>query len=398
MQETKMHKRIHDGPLDNEFACDLYREIKKTLWGNKFYSPFSIGTGLSMAASGAKGMTRIDMAMMINVAESNAITDEQYRVTLESLNSVDGCTLKIANSIIVNSSKDSEFVIDGGYRSRIANYYYGLVGKSDFDNEPTESVKSINDWVSFVTEGKIKDLVDEKFISKCKAVLLNAIYFKGDFVSQFDADDTVRDNFFQDSRSTTPCKMMNQTTKFRHVVWNHNQVLEMPYKGNRLSLVLVLPKVTNYDEAKAALSSTENKLFDSNDKVQDLLSQIHHSPRLLVQVSLPKFKMDVTIDNLVNILKDNLDYPLPFSDEADFSDVGRPNLKIAKIIHKAVVEVNELGTEAAAATGIGMAECCAAMDPPEVVRFNANHPFLFMIVDNTTGLILFNGSIETTSI
>jgi len=215
-----------------------------------------------------------------------------------------------------------------------------------------------------------------------KLVITNAIYFKGTWVRQFAKDSTIEDKFFVSSSKSVKAQMMVGDAYYNYAETNDLQALEMPYiheSGKELSMLVVLPKGKSVDTVANSLAG--NGLSDLRSKLDSRE----------VIVAFPKFKLD-TQYSLVNNLK-TLGMPVAFSDTADFSGMdGAGALKITDVAHKAFIDVNEEGTEAAAATGISM-EYGQSYDPTPITVFRADHPFLFFIQDRDTGAILFMGRI-----
>ena len=233
------------------------------------------------------------------------------------------------------------------------------------------------------TNDRIKDLIPQGVIDPLtRLVLTNAIYFKGDWVKQFDKKDTQERDFTTSTGNTVKAQMMSLThdqadINFNYTETDEAQVLELPYSGNELSMLIILPK--------SDLSSLESSL--SSDKLKEWRSNL--TSEKVDQIYLPKFKFDTKY-----FMADTLSamgMPTAFSSGADFSGMdGTKSLFISSVIHQAFVEVNEEGTEAAAATAVIVGETAA---PIQNIIFNADHPFLFIIQQRDTGNILFLGRV-----
>ena len=257
----------------------------------------------------------------------------------------------------------------------------------DFASQPEIARNTINRWVEDKTNDKIKDLLPAGSITHdTKLVITNAIYFKGTWVKQFAKDETKADKFFVSPGNSVDVQMMQRTDQdatFNYAETGGLQVLEMPYthsSGKELSMVVILP------EENESLASAEGSL--SGNGLSDLKSRLS-SQRVMVY--FPKFKME-TDYSLAGDLK-AMGMPLAFSDNADFSGMdGTRNLVISDIVHKAYIDVNEEGTEAAAATG-GIFTSKAIFQEQPVPVFRADHPFIFFIQDRDTGAILFMGRV-----
>jgi serpin B len=366
----------------NLFAVDLYRKLGEG-GGNLFFSPLSLSTALAMTSAGAAGETKEEMEEVL-----------QFPVDVES---VHPSFAALAESLARGSS-------DGGYRLDIANRLWGQPGFDfeeeflavskqyydagfetlDFAKAPEEARETINLWVEKQTSDRIQDLLPPGSVEALtRLVLTNAIYFKGDWLSQFDRKSTAKAPFFVAGDRRVEVPLMMRKGDYRYVRYPDFQVLELPYVGEDLSMVVVLPA------AKDGLAATEAQL--SNEKLTGWISGLSQRE---VTVYLPRFEMKTGFS-----MKDTLSemgMPSAFippqegdPDSADFSRMtGSRDLFINGVFHKAFVKVNEEGTEAAAATGVTIGLTSMPLEP-EV--FRADHPFLFLVRDRVTGSILFMG-------
>jgi len=256
------------------------------------------------------------------------------------------------------------------YITTAEEYYSADLTNLDFINKPEESRLTINKWAEEKTEEKIKNLIPAGMIDPMtRLVITNAIYFRGTWVKQFDKNNTYEADFITSSGETVKVWMMQRTDEDAIYGYAENdefRMLKMPYEhecGKELSMIAVLPK--------------DN---DLRLEIQQVL------------VYFPKFKIE-TEYTLSETLKE-MGMPTAFSDAADFSGMdGTTGLFISDVVHKAYVDVNEEGTEAAAATAVVM-ELKAVSEEEPVPVFRADHPFIFLIQDNETGNILFMGRIS----
>jgi serpin B len=278
-----------------------------------------------------------------------------------------------------------------GYVSTAETYYDAPVTNLDFITSPEDSRITINDWVEDRTEQKIQDLLPPGSIdASTRLVITNAVYFKGTWVKQFDAGETHEADFVitpgvPSMATTTRVPMMQRTdpdAEFGYAETDLFQALQMPYaheSGKQLSMLVLLPKDTTLAAVEESLDSLDlSSLRDSFSTGR-------------VDVYFPKFRLETTY-SLTGTLAD-MGMPTAFTDAADFSGMdGTSDLSISDVVHKAFVDVNEEGTEAAAATGVIIgATGFLPADPIPV--FRADHPFLFLIVDDETGTILFMGRV-----
>jgi serpin B len=374
---------------NNQFACDLYAKYKHED-GNIFYSPYSITSALGMTYEGAAGKTAEEIQTVFHFHKNDSIRRDSFFKINNEINKTDKkYNLSVANALW--AQKDYEFLDD--YVGLVEKYYSGKLTNLDFINATEKSRLTINSWVENKTNNKIKDLIPQGALSReTKLVLTNAIYFKGSWLKQFDAKNTKEKDFRISSDSTIKTQMMHlaagENANFNYTETNDLQILELPYDGDDLSMLILLPKKENIETAEESIDS--KNLSDWRNSLR----------KERVDVSLPRFKFE-TKYFMVQDLAD-LGMPTAFTPgidmggKADFSGMtGNKELNIDEIIHQAFVEVNEEGTEAAAATAVIMVALTAV---PTIIsrpiRFNANHPFVFIIQDRNTGNILFMGRVS----
>jgi serpin B len=358
----------------NEFSFEFYKKLIEDNTENIFFSPYSIFVALAMTYEGGRGETADEMFNILNFQQNDEISLCSFGKIYNLLNQVKEYTLSTANALWIKE----DYTFKEEYLNFIDNFYMGKATEVDF-SDVEGAAKLINDWVEANTNGKIKDLIKSGDIDPIYTALIltNAIYFKGLWESEFDADNT-RDKDFETSLGNKViASMMNiGEGSFNYTETDDLQILELPYNGDDVSMIIVLPKENNITIAEKAINPTS------------LLEWKDSFAKLDVQVSIPKFKLETEYD-LRNYLK-KMGMNISFTPNADFSGMtGRKDLYIGKVVHKAYVEVNEEGTEAAAATGVHMVLTAI----PDVVSFNADHPFIFIIQHRETGNILFMGKI-----
>ena len=366
---------------NNQFAADLYSHLKDTSSGSLFFSPYSISTALAMTYAGAAGETQKQMAQVLHFTAPEAKLHQDMARLRESLlaEGKKGYQLRVANRLW--GQKGFEFLSD--FLQTTRKHYEAELGVVNFVENTEGARQEINRWVEIQTEEKIKDLLPPGILNaRTRLVLTNAIYFKGNWQQQFNKDGTKDAPFhvLADKEVTVP--MMHQTERFGYKATDDLQVLEMPYTNGDLSMIVLLPNEIE------GLPLLETKLTEA--RLQEWINGLR---RQKVRVYVPKFKMESQFG-----LKETLQamgMTLAFDDqEADFSRMNSGNgLYISAVVHKAFVDVNEEGTEAAAATGVVMALKSTAVAEPEPPTFRADHPFLFLIRDNHTGSILFLGRV-----
>jgi serpin B len=373
---------------NNRFSAGLYREIAQENpagGGNIFFSPFSISSALALTYEGARGTTAEEIQSVFHFPANDTTRREGFAAINAGINQGNtGYTLSTANALW--AEKTSAFL--PRYTS-IAQQYYGANATSlDFVGEPDASRQTINDWVAAKTNNKILDLLPAGSISSMtRLVITNAVYFKGTWEKQFDINQTSDAPFTRPDGTTVTANMMQMTGEdavYSYAEIPDLQMLSLPYtatSGPGLSMIVLLPKGNN-------LSVAEPYLDPANLSV---LEQSASSRRVMVY--FPKFKLESQY-SLKDVLS-SMGMPTAFSSAADFSGMdGAQDLYISDVYHKAYIEVNEEGTEAAAATGVVMNwEAVAPGSEEPVPVFRADHPFLFLIQDNGTGAILFAGQV-----
>lgn len=361
---------------NTDFALDLYKlQAAEGKNGNLFFSPFSLSSALGMTLAGARNATEQEMlgALRFDLPQESLHTSLGALTSdLRSRNG-EGLKLRIANALWGQENVNylPEFLGICGKR------YNAELRLVDFAGDAEGARTKINDWVSGETENLIKDLLSPGAVNGTTAlVLTNAIYFKGDWAHQFDKEET-EDAIFYGAAGEKTVPMMHQHRKegFQYATTDTYRILSMPYKGDTVSMLILLP------DRKVSLADVEAGLTAAS--LNRALKGLEGDD---MEVWLPRFKLEYGF-SVVKALG-ALGMPSAFGAGADFSGMtGRPDFFINDVIHKAFVSVNEEGTEAAAATAVVM----AWKSVPEVIPFRVDRPFLFMIRDNATGSILFIG-------
>ena len=363
---------------NNLFALDLYKNISgKT--ENLFYSPYSISTALAMTYTGARNKTEDQMGTVMHFPKNSNTFYDKYSTLLRDINVMnDDSTMNIYTANSIWAQKEFKFKED--FIGILKNSYNSSVNNVDFINETENSRIRINKWVESQTSEKIKDLIQPGLIDYLtRMVLVNAIYFKANWEKAFDEKQTQKMDFHISTGADVNCDFMFAENDFKFYEQEDGlMAIEIPYSKGKMSMLVILPKDNNgFDVLKKEIS------LDLYNKINSgLVSK-------KVKLWLPRFKTTSDFE-LSDVLK-QMGMMEAFSDKADFSGMtGNKDLKISKVIHKAFVEVNEAGTEAAAATAVVMRVKSMPVKQPE---FKADHPFLFIIKENTNNSILFAGNI-----
>uniref|UniRef100_A0A8C2UNI3 Serpin B8 n=1 Tax=Chinchilla lanigera TaxID=34839 RepID=A0A8C2UNI3_CHILA len=344
---------------------------------NVFYSPLSVSSVLAMVLLGAKGSTAAQMVQALALNTENDIHQGFQSLLTQVHRPGAPFTLSIANGLFGEES--CQFL--SSFQESCLQFYQAKLEQLSFTKDAERSRKHINAWVSRKTEGKIEELLAKDSIGEdCRLVLINAVYFKGSWEEPFEEWSTRTVPFKINQKEQRPVQMMFQEATFplAHVSEVQAQVLELPYKGQELSMVLVLP-----DEG-VDLSTVEKSL--TFEKFQSW-TRPEHMRRTEVQVCLPRFKLEENY-HMESVLCGLGVVDVFYSATVDLSGMlADNNLCVSKFVHKSVVEVNEAGTEAAAASQCELSFDCARILP----AFCADHPFLFFIRHNRTGCLLFCG-------
>jgi serpin B len=367
---------------NNTFALDLYRSLQ-TRDGNLVFSPFSVSIALAMTYAGARTETESQMAQALHFdlpqerlhPAFNALDLELQETPPATSEEEEPLQLKIANSIWAEQTYSflPEFL------DTLARNYGAGVRLADFINAPEPARKEINAWVSDQTEDRIKDLIPEGVIDALtRMVLVNAIYFKADWLAQFDPDSTVDAPFHLLDGSEVSIPTMNQGLFVPYAQGDGWQAIELAYVGESAAMDILVPDEGRFEEFESGLD------FET---VSAILADLEPTP---VQLALPKFEFTSQV-GLVEPLK-ALGMTDAFDEElADFSGMdGTHQLVISDVVHEAFVAVDEEGTEAAAATAVIVGVTSA---PLFDVTLTIDRPFIFIIRDLDSGQILFIGRV-----
>jgi serpin B len=363
------------------FALDLYTKLK-TAEGNLFFSPYSISTALAMTYAGARGNTEREMAEVLHFAMNQGDLHSSFSKLQGHLNEVrkkGNIRLSIANALW--AQKDYRFLRT--FTDVVRKSYEAEAKNVDFRGETENVRKKINAWVEENTENKIVELLKPGTVSEdTRLILTNAIYFKGNWARQFKKSQTTEMPFKLNSAKSVMVPMMQMNKEMCKYAENTKlQILELPYKGNDLSMVILLPRDVD------GIRSLENEF--STDTLNMWLNNLHQQE---VEIYLPKFKIEYGM-SLTDNLKEMGMVSAFNPGIADFSGMdGTKSLYISDVVHKAFVNVDEEGTEAAAATAVTVH--LSAYVERHIPVFRADHPFIFLIRDNGTGSILFMGRIS----
>ena len=379
--ETNAAPSLVDG--NTAFALDLYGQLRGS-GGNLFFSPYSISTCLAMTYGGARGQTAEQMARALHFGSDPDKLAADFHVLQNDLNEAQkhkGIELDVANALWAQRG----FPFLPSFLDLARQAYDANIQQADFRTAAEPARLEINGWVMNQTRDKIANLIPPGILTAdTSLVLVNAIYFKGRWTAPFNTNSTMEAPFHTGTGVDTTARMMNQTAEFGYGEPEGLQVLELPYGKGELSMVILLPREQN------GLSATEARLDP-----QRLAEWLGSARRQKVSVFLPRYKLEEQFELRKTL--EALGMVDAFSVGADFSGMdGRHDHLIARVFHKAFVNVNEEGTEAAAATAVQVDALVVRMPEPIPV-FRADHPFIFLIRDNRSGSILFLGRVTDPS-
>lgn len=367
-------KQLKKVALENQFTLDFFRISQQDAKSseNIFLSPLSASMVLSMTASGAEGSTLQEMQKALGYGNMDQDqVNSYYQTLISSLGKLnDNTQIELANSLWY----DKNFKVKKSFKDTSKQYYLADATALDFNSPSAKN--EINSWVERSTHGKITEMIDD-IPAQTSMYLINALYFKGMWSEPFKEQDTRAADFHLHDKQTVQADFMNITHDFQYYQDQKAQILEMPYGKGNFSMVFMLP--------------------NEGSSPQDLLQEMDGSflketftalNKRKLAVSVPKFKFSYQKE--LNELLKSLGMQEAFSPSADFSKLSDDSRTyIDEVLQKAFVEVNEEGTEAAAATSVGI----ALTSMPVIEKVELNRPFIFMIKENSSNLILFMGTL-----
>lgn len=330
---------------------------------NYMISPFSIKMAMMMAANGANGYTQKEILSALGVSSIDEYNQKANDI-ITKYNSNKDVNLNVANSIWLNKTEAMGANFKDTYKKIISDFYKGVAMEENADIIASK----INDFIAKETNHKITNVLPAERPAGFLSALVNTIYFKGSFENQFDTANTKKDTFTDRNGNKSEIDFMNQTKHFGYYENDGVQMLKMNYSGRDIAMYILL----NDD--------------DKDVDINDIISKMEYKK---VSVSMPKFKTEFT-KSFVDVLK-QMGINIAFTNAADFSNMfDNVEAHISDVIHKTFIEVDENGTEAAAATVILMTKNSLPM-PEEIKEFKANKPFSYFIRDEVSGEILFLG-------
>ncbi len=369
----------------NKFGIDLFKKVSETQKENLVVSPASVSTALTMTWGGAKNETAAQMKKVLAFeGEPASIMETSGKLAASLTSSSRPVTFRIANQLF----GEKTYTFDAGYLASTEKAFGAPIERVDFIEGFEPARVHINGWVEGKTEKRIKDLIPPRGVdADTRLVLVNTIYFLGDWSEPFEKDST-RPMAFQTSASKKlDVPTMNRTGSYKIASKDGVTALELPYKGGDMSMMIIVP------DAVDGIAAAQKKL--TAESIADLASAMQPER---VWASIPKFEVNPAESVPLKDVLSALGMPIAFDREkADFTGIANPPAKadrlvISQVFHKAFIKVDEKGTEAAAATSVNMARAGSAA-PAKPREFKADRPFLFVIRDNASGLVLFMGRV-----
>ncbi|XP_031846473.1 leukocyte elastase inhibitor isoform X3 [Nomia melanderi] len=360
----------------NEFSSSLFKAIVDENPGNLICSPLSAAVVLAMAAYGARGNTETQFKSVLHLPTSDELGTSGYQALISNLNNIKNNTLLLANKAFVNQ----KFHLKPTYKALTEDSFRSTTELVNF-GQSAEAANKINSWVKENTKDRIDGIVSSSDLTDDTAlVLVNAIYFKGKWKNKFDPMLTKEMPFHVNGKTVKQVPTMYKQNNYKYGVLSqmNAKFIEIPYQGDGMSMVIVLPDEIN------GLAEVERKMKDVN--LNDILRQGYDRD---VQLFFPKFKIESKID--LNSPLQQLGLTDAFTSSANFSGIADSPIAISKVIQKAFIEVNEEGSEAAAATGHHVHWHAPA--PPTIPEtFRVDRPF-YLAIKHTDAPLIFTGAI-----
>ena len=364
-------------PSHNQLGMDLFSEVESDENGNTFISPTSLFMALSMIYNGAEGETKEEIAKVLQVGGMDVVELNKVNASLMSILNSDSnqIQLNVANSIWLNQN----YHFQTNFAQNNRDYFNAK--SQEIDINDSQSPKMINDWVKKTTNKKIVNIVNDPLNPDLVAILINAIYFKGDWTYEFDKKQTEKRKFFLDDGTKKDVSLMTLSEELAYMEDENFQAASLPYGDGEMSMKVFLPNEDSSLEEFEKMLTTENWGKWSSE-FQEKRGTI----------KLPKFQMEYQVQ--LNETLKKLGMTTAFDQGANFSKMIKEDqpLRISNVKQKTFIDVNEEGTEAAAATSVGMEKTSAPIDGP--FHMEVNRPFFFTITDDETSTILFMGSIS----
>ena len=365
----------------NEFSMNMYSALPADK--NIFYSPYSIASAMSMLDVGADGATKKELENALGITDLDEWNDEMKAYL--SKNWSQNTFVNTANSVWMNKDTSWSADIEKDFLTPAKDYYSGEVYEADFNGQPDKVVQNVNNWVSTNTNKMIPEILKE-IPGGTVMMLINAVYFEGKWDTPFTEDKTFQSSFYGTDKESVVDMMHLYGEHFTYMDNGEIKGITLPYDGDNVVMKVFRPTADDGDI---------NELFDklSNEEKQKLIDSLDNANNVEIDtLQLPKFTDAQSIDGLDDILK-NMGIQSAYSESADFSKIA-DGIAVSSVNHKAKVIVDENGTKAAAETDIMIKET-AMMPSEETYNFIVDKPFVYVIEDQSTGMILFMGRVNS---
>lgn len=371
----KMNDEYNDNDMTtaeeiNKFGLNLFERLNNDNAESFVSSPIGVTYVLAMLDNGANGNGKQEIESTLGISDK-AINDLSRKMIVNSEEQKASAVFNIANYMALNK----DFSLKSNYKKQMAKYYQAGVDNLDFSS--SSALNTINDWCSKNTDGMIPKFLDSVEPS-ARAYVLNALYFNGEWKKKFKAQNTAEEDFTSEDSSKRKVKMMHQTTKFDYAENDTLQLLIMPYGDGDYEMIVALPR--------------------SGKTIADAIAYLKANDISFINRSAEEYKVDTSLPNFTTETKTDLNATLQalginaiFRDGSSLSGISNEELIVSKVMQKAKIEVSERGTKAAAVTGAMMVTSALPHPVPSAV-FRADHPFVYMIVDNRSNAILFMGA------
>ena len=365
----------------NEFSMNMYSALPAD--ENIFYSPYSIASALSMLDVGAGGTTKNELENALGITDLDKWNDEMKAYLSKDWSQ--NTFVNTANSVWMNKGTTWAANINSDFLTPAKDYYSGEIYEADFDGQADKVVQNVNNWVSDNTNKMIPEILKE-IPGGTVMMLINAVYFEGKWDTPFTEDKTFQSSFYGTDKESVVDMMHLYGEHFAYMDNGEIKGITLPYDGDKVVMKVFMPTADDGDI---------NKLFDklSNEEKQKLIDSLDDASNVEIDtLQLPKFTDEQSIDGLDDILK-NMGIQSAYSESADFSKIA-DGIAVSSVNHKAKVIVDENGTKAAAETDIMIKET-AMMPSEETYNFIVDKPFVYVIEDQSTGMILFMGRVNS---
>lgn len=354
----------------NNFSFQCYQYLSKGNQDNLFFSPLSVNAALSMAYAGAEGSTQVAFEKMMDLSDNKENNLASLADYFHQINSIKNVELNFVNQFWY----DNKMPIKSSYSNQLA-LLSAQSNRVDFGNSAETARNQINQSINESTKGKINDLLPEGSVDGLtQFIMTNAVYFMGDWANAFEIYNSEEAAFYVNNGESYTATFMNKSSMYGYYETDKVQILELPYKGNTLSMVIILPKKDqDLDELTAFFNQNQYEKWLDNLTYEE------------VDVAFPKFKTGSNI-KLANYFAE-MGLEEAFSNQADFTGISDKTTKLSKIFHQSFIDVNEKGTEASAATAtVGTSKGIS-----RVPIFKANRPFMYLIKENKNNQVIFMG-------